>query len=115
MPPAWHSALMNTCTHTPGAWALILLAVCSTAHWTWTQCASSRHLVPRCSGVQVKGTIDVKEFASAHDAEDFLFEFTAEGVGAAQNKFKAVAASLKPQIIEALEAFAQRLHGLEHC
>lgn len=63
---------------------------------------------------QVKGTIEVREVSSAHDEpDDILFEFAAEGVGADQDTFKAVAASLKPQILEALGVFGQRLHALE--
>lgn len=66
------------------------------------------------SGKEVKGTIEVKEISSAHDdPDDILFEFSAEGFGADQDAFKAVAASLKPQILEALAAFGERLHGLE--
>lgn len=56
----------------------------------------------------------MKEISSAHDdPDDILFEFSAEGFGADQDAFKAVAASLKPQILEALAAFGERLHGLE--
>lgn len=65
------------------------------------------------SGKEVKGTIDVKEISSAHDDEDILFEFGAEGTGPDQDTFKAVAASLKPQILAALNEFGKRLHGLE--
>jgi hypothetical protein len=63
---------------------------------------------------QIKGAIDVKEISSAHDdPDDILFEFSVEGAGADHDTFKAVAASLKPQILGALQEFGQRLHGLE--
>lgn len=62
---------------------------------------------------QVTGSIEVREFASAHDEEDFLFDFTADGGGADGATFKAVAASLKPQILAALAVFGERIHALE--
>ncbi|KAI8474912.1 MAG: activator of Hsp90 ATPase [Monoraphidium minutum] len=61
----------------------------------------------------VKGAIEVREFASAHDEEDFLFEITAEGSSADGDAFKAAAAGLKPQILVALAEFGERIHALE--
>ena len=57
----------------------------------------------------VKGTVKISEFTSLSDPEDYSFEVTAEGTGAAQTNLIAAVKGLQDSIARVLQQYAQEL------
>lgn len=56
-----------------------------------------------------KGEVKIDEFSSHNDPDEYLFDVTADGKGAAQDKCKEIVKGMKAALLERLAEFVRRL------